>query len=301
MIIYYANLNMIELLDISDLETAQRMQRRTVIWGQNFEPFQHENINERLLPVLRESSLIYVRDYDSKAYLADKRIVNNVVFAPDPAFLLPACDTDRIRTYLDWASAGPTLGVSISAFHLRGQSLSGRIQFIAKSLRTWIDGSGYRVLLIPHVVLDGRIPTNDYVFSQRVLRAIDRNAHAQLMPGHFLAGEYKAVIGKCALFMGSRMHATIAALSQSIPTLSLSYSKKSLALQAMLLDNTEYSFDIFQHNTEALHKKLQKLHSEKCIIAAALAERLKTLFANYETLASRVRNILLDTDGSVRD
>lgn len=46
-----------------------------------------------------------------------------------------------------------------------------------------------------------------------------------------IAGEYdqhtiKGIIGRCDFFIGSRMHACIAALSQKIPTAAVAYSKK---------------------------------------------------------------------------
>jgi polysaccharide pyruvyl transferase WcaK-like protein len=42
--------------------------------------------------------------------------------------------------------------------------------------------------------------------------------------------EIKGVIGMCDFFIGSRMHACIAALSQGIPTAALAYSKKFLGV-----------------------------------------------------------------------
>jgi polysaccharide pyruvyl transferase WcaK-like protein len=46
-----------------------------------------------------------------------------------------------------------------------------------------------------------------------------------------IAGEYdqhaiKGIVGRCDFFIGSRMHACIAALSQKIPTAAVAYSKK---------------------------------------------------------------------------
>ena len=46
-----------------------------------------------------------------------------------------------------------------------------------------------------------------------------------------ISGEYdqysiKGIIGLCNFFIGSRMHACIAALSQGIPTIGIAYSRK---------------------------------------------------------------------------
>jgi polysaccharide pyruvyl transferase WcaK-like protein len=58
----------------------------------------------------------------------------------------------------------------------------------------------------------------------------------------FSAGEIKWHIGRCDLFLGSRMHACIAALSQEVPALALAYSDKfrgiyeSLEIAPLALD-----------------------------------------------------------------
>ncbi len=54
--------------------------------------------------------------------------------------------------------------------------------------------------------------------------------------------EIKGVIGLCDFFIGSRMHACIAALSQRVPTIGVAYSKKfsgvfeSIGLGDMVID-----------------------------------------------------------------
>ena len=46
------------------------------------------------------------------------------------------------------------------------------------------------------------------------------------MNSDYSAQELKGVIGKCEFFVGSRMHACIAALSQGIPTATIGWSHK---------------------------------------------------------------------------
>jgi polysaccharide pyruvyl transferase WcaK-like protein len=47
-----------------------------------------------------------------------------------------------------------------------------------------------------------------------------------LVRGTYDQGEIKYIIGLCDLFIGSRMHACIAALSQNIPAVAIAYSRK---------------------------------------------------------------------------
>jgi polysaccharide pyruvyl transferase WcaK-like protein len=48
----------------------------------------------------------------------------------------------------------------------------------------------------------------------------------RLVTGTYDCHEIKGVIGQCEFFIGSRMHACIAALSQAIPAVGIAYSRK---------------------------------------------------------------------------
>jgi polysaccharide pyruvyl transferase WcaK-like protein len=47
------------------------------------------------------------------------------------------------------------------------------------------------------------------------------------VPGNIGARQVKWVISKCRYFIGARTHATVAAFSTGVPTISIAYSKKA--------------------------------------------------------------------------
>jgi polysaccharide pyruvyl transferase WcaK-like protein len=51
-----------------------------------------------------------------------------------------------------------------------------------------------------------------------------------LAAGCYDQSEIKYVIGRCEFFIGSRMHACIAAVSQSVPAVSIAYSRKFIGV-----------------------------------------------------------------------
>jgi len=63
--------------------------------------------------------------------------------------------------------------------------------------------------------------------------------------------EIKTIIGLCDFFVGSRMHACIAALSQGIPTVALAYSPKFLGV-FQSVDVGDMVLDARQLNLEDL-------------------------------------------------
>jgi polysaccharide pyruvyl transferase WcaK-like protein len=87
---------------------------------------------------------------------------------------------------------------------------------------------GAHVLLVPHVFGHGPRSESDVVAATELHRELASQSRDRL---HLLQGEYdqheiKYVIGRCDFFLGSRMHACIAALSQCVPTVGLAYSRK---------------------------------------------------------------------------
>ena len=81
---------------------------------------------------------------------------------------------------------------------------------------------GYDVVLIPHVVGEEKGADNDYFISVEVSKK-----HGLPEPPFFQSPkEVKNYISRCHFFVGSRMHATIGAVSCGVPTLPLAYSRK---------------------------------------------------------------------------
>ena len=76
------------------------------------------------------------------------------------------------------------------------------------------------------------VPTGHVESDQDACRAVFDECSSRypgrvfLLEGQYDQGEIKAVIGRCEFFIGSRMHACIAAASQGIPTVPLAYSGK---------------------------------------------------------------------------
>ncbi len=82
------------------------------------------------------------------------------------------------------------------------------------------------VLLVPHVF--GSAAESDIHAVNAIFDKLKDRYPTQLskVDRAYDQGEIKYVIGQCDLFVGSRMHACIAALSQSVPAVAVAYSQK---------------------------------------------------------------------------
>ena len=193
--------------------------------------------------IMRRAEQVYARDRESleevRALLG--RSQSKLAFSYDMAFLLePVAPCKKNGWLADNGDPTPLVGFNVSGLLYRG-GYTGNNMFGLKSdyqelvrriIRYFIEQKGARVVLVPHV------------FGSADDRESDLAANAAI--GHELGNQYggklqviseecdehemKYLIGQCDFFLGSRMHACIAALSQGVPAVGLAYSKKFLGV-----------------------------------------------------------------------
>ena len=175
-----------------------------------------------------------VRETESLEYLKD--IIPDVPVAQtaDVAFLLPATDPEASRYILEVEHHFPIhdrrlIALSVSSGILtfcEGLDPDAYVREVA-ALVNAVNAEGFSVVLIPHV--QERAPrNNDMIACRAVLNACADPAKNLLLSVPTLtASDYKGIIGLCEALVGARTHATIASLSQGIPTVSIAYSRKA--------------------------------------------------------------------------
>ena len=93
-------------------------------------------------------------------------------------------------------------------------------------IKTLIEVNQVNILLVPHVFGNQEESDSFAVFAVYE-RLKDRYPDRLFcVRGLYDQNEIKYIIGRCDFFIGSRMHACIGALSQSIPAIGISYSQK---------------------------------------------------------------------------
>src|SRR5437879_12633018 len=100
-------------------------------------------------------------------------------------------------------------------------------EMIQALLRFFIVEQKAQVLLLAHVFGDDNMES-DLAACQTVF-ARHQSEYAERLhffPLPFDQRQIKFIIGQCDFFLGSRMHACIAALSQCVPAVGLAYSRK---------------------------------------------------------------------------
>lgn len=211
-----------------------------ILLPQTLGPFKSRFARSMARYIMKRASAIYSRDREGlrigSAILNVNGSASKVRFCYDVGFLLEAIPPEKVDVVgLCWPpSPGPaTVGVNISGLlsmggHTRDNMFGLNLnysQFAYALIEFLLRQKNARVLLIPHVF--GGSQCDSAVSREIYDRFKDQYAgNIGFVRGKYNQNEIKYIIRFCDFFIGSRMHACIAAISQSIPAVPLAYSDK---------------------------------------------------------------------------
>ncbi|HRD87462.1 MAG TPA: polysaccharide pyruvyl transferase family protein [Accumulibacter sp.] len=261
-------------------EAGLRRKIPVILWGASVGPFSAMPAVEHFMARhLRRLSWITVRETHSLAYLAGIGVSQNVSLVADSAFALPPTPVD-VSAFWPQPGREGVLGLNVSPLvadvRARAGLRSDFVQEVARFIRATVTEQGLSVLLIPHVApLDGSARNNDEVMLATIARAcVDLGPQVRTVPGGMNAVQLKQIIGQCRYFIGARTHATIAALSMGVPTLSIAYSIKALGINRDLFDHEHYVLDTRRLDASSLAEGLARLVSDESNVHSLLDSRI---------------------------
>ncbi len=220
---------------------AVLMRKKLVLLPQTYGPFKSRIAKAIARLIMLRAHRIFARDRESmelaRKLLGCKSKDKIIEFCPDIAFTLEASLPERldIEPELDLNCSVPLIGLNISGLLYVGGFTRNNMfglgvdykKFVHVMLEQLMEQTNAHILLVPHVFWGGA--EGDELQICRELQESMGAKYADRL--HLIMQEYdqsqvKGIIGKCDFFIGSRMHACVAALSQYIPTVGLAYSKK---------------------------------------------------------------------------
>jgi colanic acid/amylovoran biosynthesis protein len=214
---------------------------RLVLLPQTIGPFNGWLVRVIAKYILRRAELIYSRDYQGlhdvkkligAAHESDKiRFCYDVGFVVDPeppsdlSLIGPPAGVKRVRTLIGVNVSGLLSMGGLNHRNMFGLNVAYD-KFIDRLVDFLIQTKGGVVLLVPHVFGSGG--ESDLSACERVLEALKPRYGDSIGLARDCndVGQVKYVIGLCDFFIGSRMHACIAAASQNVPVVPMAYSDK---------------------------------------------------------------------------
>ncbi|MGA2786459.1 MAG: polysaccharide pyruvyl transferase family protein [Verrucomicrobiota bacterium] len=285
------------------------LKRPLVLLPQTIGPFKTAVGRSIARRILQSAQRIYTRDAESLNEVA--RLLghkpNHALLAYDMAFvldpLLPPSETvEQIRNL---RQAGQLVGLNVSGLLYAG-GYTGRNQFglrvnyreMIRDLVKFFVGQGAQVLLVPHVLGKPESLESDIAACDQVFRDFSRSSGGQLhnlrMPlDHH---QLKWVIGQCDFFLGSRMHACIAAISEAVPAIGLAYSRKfkgvfsTLGVEDLVVDLTNVDLDGVAALVE---NRFRNRHDVKARLESAVPKIRSTVLDLFKNCGSNNSNLLI--------
>jgi len=266
-----------------------------VHWGSSIGPFgQDRFLEEKMVEHLRRFSFIGARESLTFEYLKGLDPKLPVHLVGDPAFLLePVPPGDN---WADNPVEEGAIGLNLSnlmgrfaGFEEGGAEWSARCADAVESL---IRATNRQIVLIPHVCYpdirdDGALLSN--VAQELRSRGYSRVA---LVSRDLTAAQYKWVIARCSVFAGARMHATIAAMSSTVPTLLLAYSAKARGICRDIYGSEAHCLAASEFTSGAFVAKVQNLLAHQEDIRALLANRIPAMKAAAIRQAELLKEVL---------
>jgi len=189
-----------------------------VLGPQTYGPFINEKHKKFAVQTIKKANSVITRDILSEQYLIDNGI-EKVHVTTDIAFFLPFDQTEFKKEVTK-------IGINISGLLVKDKVENTETDFSVKTdydkfitnIVEWLsDQKGYEVFIIPHV-------REDYEAGVRLL-GDDKNRVTFVEPFDSPI-DAKSFISDMDVFIGARMHATIASFSSGIATIPVGYSRK---------------------------------------------------------------------------
>lgn len=203
-----------------------------VLMPQTYGPFDGTCMGE-VRAMLLNAAKVWVRDKESAKLLERLGVGVSPKYSADMAFVLPTEKPNRQRRIHN------QIGVNVSGllFHAEPNSIGVQYGLRCDYRKLMYDlvtallkaDSQAQVIFVPHVVVEQTHPESDLhaCIELREMLPANLRSRSTVLPNPDNAWTAKGAISQCDFFLGTRMHACIAALSTGVATCALAYSNKT--------------------------------------------------------------------------
>ncbi|MCG4879037.1 polysaccharide pyruvyl transferase family protein [Amedibacillus dolichus] len=270
---------------------AELVCKKYVLLPQTYGPFYSINSEKIAKKVFDKAYRIYCRDEISKKMLQNKFGITNSILTSDMAFVLPY-DKNSYKF-----SNKEKIGINVSGLLYRGGFHTENQFGLSLVYSELIDkiivnlSLKYEIHLIPHVIDLTEQPYDDDFKICRILH--EKYPNTILAPAFKTPIQAKSYISNMDIFIGSRMHSTIASFSSGVVTIPISYSRKFEGLFGSLdypyvinakLENTDSAYALVMRYienradlSESQKKSMQLIEDKNKVFKDSILSILKEI------------------------
>lgn len=258
------------------INLAEKYNKKIILAGQSIGSFSPANLKYSK-KILSKASLVTVREPETFSYLKKTQFdMSNIKLTKDFAFDFPkkSCNFENQDAKL---KIGINISAGIENFkttkHL--DYFTFNLNLIKNLLEKY---SSANIFLFPHVFEKNN---DDRIICDKIVQLINNDRLKNICPGDkdMEAGQIKYIISNMEVFIGARMHSTIAAISSEVPAIILSYSIKAKGMFKYIFE-TDYYMHYLDLQTLSLRKLLEMIEynlNNREDIILTIRKRLKEL------------------------
>lgn len=269
-----------------------------ILLPQTYGPFRSVRSRKIAKHILKNCTLAFARDVNSldqlKTLLGADYDEQKHRLGVDLAFGLPAIvQPGDIRTELAGINVSGLLWNSPDEardrFDLKADYKASLVQLCRYILST----SDLDILLVPHVTPSGG-SESDLVAcgALRAMLPVDLQSRIKIEKTAQTPAALKGVIANTSWFAGARMHATIAALSSSVPVANMAYSRKALGVFGCC-GAASHVYDMRKLSTADLTQNLiedfESRHQQKKLLQSQLPFVLRRWGYQMDAISAAVK------------
>jgi len=273
-----------------------------VAFTQTYGPFGNRSTRLTARLALQAATLLFARERESWRILETIGLGEKCRVYPDVAMALPLLPLTEVQCSHDLkrfvSKDEPFIGISPSAKVVRverGLGTPPRYVALVADFANWLIDQGYRVLFIPHSHQPRKLDDDDFRLSLRIAEKIAVDPQRSLVVQEDLPpGGLKTLISRSYVFVGSRYHSLVAALSTGVPSLSIGWSHKYDGLLARF-NLRQFSFWIDRVALGEIQRGFERLISDREKYALEIKSRMPGIRKEVEESVEQVASLILRT------
>jgi len=263
---------------------------------------------------LKRVKFIAAREETTYGHLVAAGIDKSRLFLiPDMAFACPVADPEKMRAILDKEGISrlkrPLIGISVdqqlsfySSEHLGSKDgYNALMAAVADYLVTRLDAS---VVLVPYYLWPPDVSSrrgkilrvgggfDDITAVREVYKGVHHKDRVVAIETYYWdVAELNGIIGQCDLFIGAKLHTSIAAISPAVPTIAIDFRYKTPAVMKMVGLETYYC-DLRTVTFPELTGKIENLWADRDKVREMLRSRVEEFRASIYSLVESIQGFV---------
>ncbi len=267
--------------------------RRVMLWAVGVGPLASEHGRRLVRAACDAAAIVTLRDEESARLVASLGVeTSRLRVTADPVWALPAGDAAAADATLAReapAGEGPLVAVALRHWDVGVASYFWEKE-VAAGLDAFLAANDARLLFVPFQRLS-RAVENDAAVAERVRARLRHADRAAVLPGDRGPSALAALVGRCDLVVGMRLHALVVATASGVPGVALSYDPK-VDLAMAQVGAERFVVPLRDVEAATLARRMEEALAGRAAGAAALRERVRQLGALARSTADAAVELL---------